>query len=38
MTPEPLPSPPPADWAVARNLRLARRLEGLRVDTTMAAA
>ena len=29
----PQTTPPPADWAVARNLRLARRLDGLRVDT-----
>lgn len=33
MTPEAQPNLPPADWAVARNLRLARRLDGLRVDT-----
>jgi len=33
MTPDPQPTPPPADWAIARNLRLARRLDGLRVDT-----
>ncbi|HBC50358.1 MAG TPA: flagellum-specific ATP synthase FliI, partial [Stenotrophomonas maltophilia] len=33
MTPDPQPTPPPADWAMARNLRLARRLDGLRVDT-----
>ncbi len=33
MTPDPQPTPPPADWAIARNLRLARRLDGLRVHT-----
>ena len=33
MTPDPQPTLPPADWAIARNLRLARRLDGLRVDT-----
>jgi flagellum-specific ATP synthase len=33
MSAAPQPTPPPADWAVARNLRLARRLDGLRVDT-----
>ncbi|MBW8777581.1 MAG: flagellum-specific ATP synthase FliI, partial [Stenotrophomonas sp.] len=33
MSTEPQPAAPPADWAVARNLRLARRLDGLRVDT-----
>ena len=33
MNPDPQPTPPPADWAMARNLRLARRLDGLRVDT-----
>ena len=33
MSAAPQTTPPPADWAVARNLRLARRLDGLRVDT-----
>ncbi|PSD25451.1 hypothetical protein C7E18_21525 [Stenotrophomonas maltophilia] len=33
MSAGPQTTPPPADWAVARNLRLARRLDGLRVDT-----
>ncbi|MFB3130185.1 MAG: flagellum-specific ATP synthase FliI, partial [Lysobacteraceae bacterium] len=33
MNPDPQQTPPPADWAMARNLRLARRLDGLRVDT-----
>jgi flagellum-specific ATP synthase len=33
MSAAPQTTPPPADWAVVRNLRLARRLDGLRVDT-----
>ena len=33
MNPEPM-TPPPADWAAARNLRLAARLDGIRPDAT----
>ncbi len=38
MNPDPQPTPPPADWAMARNLRLARRLDGYAWIPPMAVA